>query len=98
MDGWSFGAIEQTELDTGLVRNPAHQAVERIDLANQMTLAEPTNGRIARHFADGGRLVGDERGLGAHACSSSSSLATRVAAADNNDIKMGAGHAASPIL
>ena len=31
----------------------AHQPVERIDLADQMALAEPADRRIARHGADG---------------------------------------------
>jgi hypothetical protein len=63
-----------------------------------MALAEPADRRVARHLPDRGRFVGDERGLGAHARSRCRRLAPRVAATDNNNVKMGAGHAASPIL
>ena len=43
------------------VSDLAHQAVQGVDLAHQMPLAEPANGRIAGHFADRGEAVGDQR-------------------------------------
>ena len=52
MHGRALGSIEQPELDAGCVGDPAHQAVERVDLADQMALAEPADGRVARHLAD----------------------------------------------
>jgi hypothetical protein len=52
-----------------------------------MPLAKPAYGRIARHLSDGLNLVRDQRRASPHARSSGSSLATRVAAADNDDIK-----------
>ena len=51
--GRTLGAIEHPELDAGRVGDPAHQPVERIDLAHEMAFAEAANGRIARHRADG---------------------------------------------
>jgi hypothetical protein len=81
-----------------LVCDPAHQPVERVDLPNQMALSKSTNCGVTRHFANRRRLMGDKSRLRAHARSSRSSLASRVAAAYNNDIKLGAGHAASDIL
>ena len=50
----ALGAVEQAELDAGRIGDPAHQAVQRIDLAHQMALAEPADGRVAGHLADGG--------------------------------------------
>ena len=44
--------IEQPELNPRRIRDPAHQPVERIDLAHEMALAEPPDRRIARHLAD----------------------------------------------
>ena len=50
----ALGAVEQAELDAGGVGDPAHHAVERIDLAHQVALAEPADRRVAGHLADGG--------------------------------------------
>jgi hypothetical protein len=41
--GRSLAAVEQTELDATGVRYPSHQAIESIDLANEMALAEAAN-------------------------------------------------------
>ncbi len=51
--------VEDPELDAGAVRRHTHDPVERIDLADEMTLAEPTYGGVARHGTDGGKGLGD---------------------------------------
>ena len=43
----ALAAVEDAELDAGGVGGAAHQAVERVDLAHQMALAEPADRRIA---------------------------------------------------
>ena len=53
----TFAAVQDTKLDPRAVDRPAHDAVERIDLAHQMTLAEPADRRVARHLADRRPLV-----------------------------------------
>ena len=53
LHGRPLGAVEQAELDAGRVGHPAHQAVQRVDLAHQVALAEPADGRVAGHLADG---------------------------------------------
>ena len=88
----ALGTIEQAELDAGGVGHPAHQAVQRIDLAHQMALAEPADGRVARHLADGGELVGDQRRARAHAGSGSGGLAAGMAAAHHDDVEEVLGH------
>ena len=55
--GRALAAVEQAELDAGRIRDPAHQAVQRIDLAHQMALADPADRGIAGHLADGLELV-----------------------------------------
>ena len=80
--------IEQTELNSGTIRNPAHQAIKRIDLAHQMSLAQTADGRIARHLADGRKLVGDKSRVGTKPRRSRCGFNTRMAAADDNDIKL----------
>ena len=82
-----LAAIEHAELDAGLVRHPGHQAVERVDLAHQMAFAEPADRRIARHRADGGEPVRDQRGSRAHAGGSGRRLAARVSTANDDNVE-----------
>jgi hypothetical protein len=87
LHGRPLGAVEQAELDAGRIGDPPHQAIERIDLPHQMALAEPADGRIAGHLADGGKAVRDQRRTRAHASRRSRSLAAGMAAADNDDVE-----------
>ena len=87
LHGRALGAVEQAELDAGGIRHPPHQAVQRIDLAHQVALAEPADGRIARHLADGGEAVRHQRRARAHAGRGRRSLAAGMAAADDDDVK-----------
>jgi hypothetical protein len=50
--GWALATIEKPKLDTGPIRNASHQPIKRIDLPDQMPLAEPADRRIAGHDAD----------------------------------------------
>ena len=86
LHGRPLGAVEQAELDAGGVRHAPHQAVERIDLAHEMALAEPADGRVAGHLADGGEAVRDQRRARAHAGGRRGGLAAGMAAADHNDV------------
>ncbi len=86
LDGGALGAVEQAELDAGSVGDAAHEAVEGVDLADQVAFAEAANGRVARHFADGGKPVGDEGRAGAHARCRAGGFDTRVAAAHDDDV------------
>ena len=88
----TLGAVEQAELDAGGVGDAAHQAVEGIDLAHEVALAEAADGRIAGHLADGGEGVGDERRTRAHARSRGRGLAAGMAAAHNDHVELGFGH------
>ena len=80
-------AIEHTELNAGGIGDSAHQAIQRINLAHQMPLAEPANGGIAGHRADGGEPLRDQRGTRAHPRSGSSGFAAGMAATDDNHIE-----------
>ena len=73
-------------MDARRVGDPAHQAVERVDLADQVTLAEPPDSRIARHLADGCEGMRDERRPGAHTCRGGRRLGSSVPAADDNHV------------
>src|SRR6516165_11044392 len=45
----SLAPVEHAKLDSGGIRHAAHQAVERVDLANEMTLAKSADRWIAGH-------------------------------------------------
>src|SRR5581483_8626391 len=87
LDRRPLAPVEDAELDARLVRNAAHEPVECIDLAHEVALAEPADGRVAGHLADGGEAMGDEGGARAHAGGRGRGLATGVAAADDDDIE-----------
>ena len=84
----ALAAVEDAELDAGPVDRPAHDAVQRVDLAHQMALGEPADRRIARHDADGVAAMGQQHGAGAGTCRGRRRLAAGMAAADHDDIRV----------
>ena len=46
--GRPLAPVEHAELDAGRIGDPAHQPVQRVDLADQMALAEPADRRDCR--------------------------------------------------
>ena len=86
-DGRALAPVEQPELDAGPVGRPAHHPVEGVDLPDQMALAQPADGRIAGHLADGRRVMGDQQRPRAHARRRRRRLAAGMTAADDNDVK-----------
>ena len=85
-NGRSLASVEQAELDTGPIGDPAHDAVERVDLPHKMALAQPADGGIAGHLADGFKLVGEQERTRADARRRRSRFTTSVAATDHNDV------------
>src|SRR4029077_16606667 len=83
-DGWTFAAVEQPKLDAGAIRRTANDAVERIDLADEMALGKAANRRVARHFADRGAVLRQQQRLGAEPCGSGRGFAAGMAAADHD--------------
>src|SRR5208282_3354491 len=93
--GRTLAAIEQAELNAGGVRYAAHEAVESVDLAYQVPLAEPANRRIAGHGADGRKPLGNRGYSRAHARGRGSGLTAGMAAPNDNQIEAGV-HRDSP--
>ena len=85
--GRTLAAVEHAELDARRIGHPAHQPVERIDLADQMALAETADGGIAGHRADGRKAMGHQRRPRTHARRRARGLAAGVAAADDDDVE-----------
>ena len=86
--GRALAAVEHPELDAAAVGHAPHQAIERVDLAHQMALAEPADRGIAGHRADGREAVRDQRRSRAHARGRRRRLAAGVAAADHDDVEV----------
>ena len=62
LDSRTLAAVEDAKLDAGLVGGARHHAIERVDLAHQMSLAKAADRRVARHFADRRETMGHQRG------------------------------------
>jgi len=73
--------------DAGLIGGARHEAVQGVDLAHQVALADAADGRVAAHLADGIQVVGEEQGLRPQAGAGQGRLATGVAAADDDDVE-----------
>ncbi len=55
----SLAQVQAPKLYAGLVGGLGHLAAERVDLAHEVPLGQPADGRIAAHLADGVPLPGD---------------------------------------
>ncbi len=86
-DSRTLAAVQHPELDAAGIGDPAHQTVEGIDLADQMTFAESADRGIAGHRADGRKTMGDEGGPGTHPRSGARGFAAGMAAADHDDVE-----------
>jgi hypothetical protein len=65
LNGRAFPCVEDSELDSGVVRIPGHFSPERIELEDDMGLGHPADGRIAGHTGDSAPGEGDQEGFGA---------------------------------
>jgi hypothetical protein len=75
--------VQHAKLNARLVNRPAHKAIERINLPNQLPLCKAANRRIARHFTNRIKAMGDKQGRGTHARRSRSRLRTCVPTAND---------------
>jgi hypothetical protein len=78
--------IEEPKLDAGLVRNPAHHAIQGVDLANEMALPQPADCRVAGHLADRVAPMRDQGGARSKARGGGRGFAPGMASADDNDV------------
>ena len=87
--GRALAPVEQPELDAGRVGDPAHQAAERIDLADEVPLADAADRGIAAHRADRVEAVGHQRRPRTRPGGRARRLAAGMAAADHDDVEAG---------
>ena len=79
-------AIQKTELNPGGVGEPAHHAVQGVDLPDEMALAQSADRRVAGHRA---RIVGpqgDQRDHDTHPCRRRGRFDPRMARTNDDDI------------
>jgi hypothetical protein len=83
----SSTAIEQLELDARRIDRTAHQAAQRIDLANQVSLRGSSDGRVARHVRDGLEREGAHADATSHSCRGECRFDSGMSRANHNYIE-----------
>ena len=84
----AFRPIEDPEVDPGLVRCGGHGAAERVDLLDQMALADPADRRVAAHLAERLDGVRQQQSRCPHARRGERSLGAGMTATDNDHVEM----------
>ena len=85
--GRPLGAVEDAELDPGLVGGHGHRPAQGIHLLDQVALADAADRRVAAHLAERLDVVGQQQRLAAHARRGQGSLGPGMAAADHDDVE-----------
>ena len=83
----ALARIEDAELDAGFVGGQRHRAAQRVDLLDQVPLADAADRRVAAHLAERFDVVREQQRGAAHAGGGQRRLGAGMAAADNDDIK-----------
>ena len=85
--GRPLARVQHPELDAGAVGGERHRAAQRIDLADQVTLADAADCRVAGHLTDGVDVVGQQQRAAPHTGRGECRLGAGMAAAYDDDIK-----------
>ena len=86
--GGTLAAVEDAELDARLVGGKRHRTTERIDLLDEVTLADSADRRVAAHRAQRLDVVRQQQGSRAHAGRGQCRFGAGVAATDHDDVEM----------
>ena len=84
----ALGIIENAKLDARFVGGNRHRAAQCINLFDQVTLADPADGRVAAHRAQGFNIVGEQQSFCAHARRAECRFGTRMPAADDYHVEV----------
>ena len=87
-NGWSLAPVQHSELNPRSIGNPAHQAIQRIDLANKLALAKAADSWIAGHDADRVLAMRYQCCPGTHARRYGSRLTAGMATANHHNVKL----------
>src|SRR5690349_11411383 len=78
--------VERAELNAGRVDRPRHLAAERIDLLDEVALADAADGGVAGHLADVVEVERQHERRRAHARAGERRLDAGMAGADDDDV------------
>ena len=86
--GRPFRRVQGAPLDAGTIGRQRHRAAERIDLLDQMSLADAADGRIAAHLPDGFDVVREQQRTCAGARRRERGFGAGVAATDHDHVEL----------
>ena len=93
LDAWTLdrqplATVEHSMVDRGSVSGAPHQSIKRINLADQMPLAQPADRGVARHRPDPVAAMRQQRGARAPTGRRCGSLGAGMAAANHDYVKV----------
>ena len=80
-----LSGIEGAELNAAMIRRDRHGAPKRVDLANQVALADAADGGVAAHLPERLDALREQQGAGAEPRRGERRLGAGVAATDDNN-------------
>ena len=83
----ALGAVQDAEVDAGFVGRRRHRAAQRVDLLDQVALADAADRRVAAHLPQGLDVVRQQQRRRAHARRGERGLGAGVAAADDDHVE-----------
>ena len=86
--GRTFGCIQRAELDASLIGSQCHGATERVDLLDEVSLADATDRGVAGHLPERLDAMGEKQRAASHARRSKRCLSAGVTAADHDDVEL----------
>ncbi len=92
----ALARIQHAKLDAGRIRDLSHHPVKRIDFPDHVALCQSPYSRVARHFTNRLKAMGQQERFCAHARGCRRGFATGVPAPDYYDVEI--AHARSFIL
>ena len=87
-NGGSLARVENPELDAGYIGGFGHRAAERIDLLDEVSLADSPDRWVAGHLSQRIDVVGQQKCLCPHSCCGKTRLGAGVSTADDDDVEM----------
>ena len=92
-DGGTARGVEQTKLDADGIGDFGHDAAESVDLADDVSLGDASDGGVAGHLGDEVGVEGEQRSAESHAGGGHGSFTASVSGSDYGNVEMfGEGH------
>jgi hypothetical protein len=83
----ALAAVEDAELDAGLVGGRGHRAPQRVDFLDQVALADATDRRVAAHLPQCFDVVRQQQRAAAQSRRGQRRFGAGVATADHDDVE-----------